>query len=223
MKRTWLFIFSTMLAVVIAFYSKKNPHAYAYKTPTWKTFEKVSSKKISGYQTTEKELEEARVSRPKRSIAQEKSKTERVTLDLRSELPKDRPYQLREGRIVIGDIGSKDFQDGEADLEMVNKINPDWKEVLGNDLLRFQQEDTKVLIKEEFPMIKIQNGKGQYLEQVIVTYLFKNGNFSSYHALVDSETGFVTETWDKTVHEKVRAAGAGLTLPDYNNSGIIAR
>lgn len=225
MKKTWLFLISTTMALVIAYYSKKTPNAYSYKKPIWKTFEKVSSKKITGHQTTESELELARIQRPKRSIAsipEEKQKAE-PAVDLKSVLPKDRSYQLREGRILVGDYGRKDYQDEQVELEMINKINPNWKEILGKDLLNSQLDDTKVLIKEEFPMIKVQNGKGQYLEQVIVTYLFKNGNFSSFHALVDSDSGFVTETWDKVVNERVRTKEASLSLPEYNNSGIIAR
>lgn len=207
----------------IAYYSKKSPSTYAIKKPNWKTFEKKSGKEIIAHQTTPAELQEARIPVPKRSIAQEKNQTERLIFDKDKDLPKDRVYQLREDRILIGDINKRDYQDEQVDLEMVNRFNPDWKEVLGNDLLRFQQNDTKVMIKEEYPMIKIQNGKGQYLEQVVVSYLFKNGNFSSFHALVDSDTGFVVETWDKTVNEKARPERAGLTLPEYNNSGIIAR
>lgn len=106
---------------------------------------------------------------------------------------------------------------------MLNKISSDWKEILGNDLIRFQSEFTKVMIKEELPVIKIQNGKGQYLEQVIVTYIFQNGNISSYRALVDSESGSILETWDKSVHEKSFQKRAGLSLPSVNNSGIITR
>lgn len=211
------------MALGIAYYSKKNPNTYAYNKPSWKTFEKKSSKQILGHQTTRSELLAARIPTLKREIAQEKTQSERVSFDIKKALPKDRVYQLREDRILIGDLEKKDFQDEQVELEMVNKISPDWKETLGNDLLRFQLDDTKVMVKEEYPVIKIQNGKGQYLEQVVVTYLFKNGNYSSFHALVDSDTGFVTETWDKTVNEKVKPERAGLTLPETNNSGIIAR
>jgi hypothetical protein len=130
---------------------------------------------------------------------------------------------LREDRILLGDIDKNDYQDEKTELEMINKVSSDWKETLGNDLLRFQREDTKVLIKEEFPIIRVQNGKGQYVEQVIVTYVFKNGNLSSFRALVDSDTGFVIDTWDKILNEKVKSDGAGITLPEVNNSGIIAR
>ncbi len=221
MKKFWLFIFSTFIALGIAYFSKKSPGSYADNKPNWKTFEKHSNNTIVTHPSTNKELLEARIPTPKRSIAEVKTKPEEKN-ELNN-IPKDRNYQLREDRILFGDLEKRDYQDEQIDLEMVNKVNPNWKEILGNDLLRFQQEDTKVMIKEEFPMIKIQNGKGQYLEQVIITYAFKNGNFSSFHALVDSDSGFVTETWDKTVNEKIKPNRAELTLPEFNNSGIITR
>lgn len=219
MKKFWPILFSFLIALGIAYYSKKAPLTYAYHKPAWKTFEKKSTKEITSHPTTGHELEAARIPTPKRDIAQVKSDKN----DGRLPLPKDRNYQIREDRVLIGEIDKTDYQDERVELEMVNRINPDWKNILGNDLLRFQEEDTKVMIKEEYPVIKVHNGKGQYLEQVVITYAFKNGNFSSYHALIDSDTGFVTETWDKTVHEKVRTQRAEITLPEVNNSGIIAK
>jgi hypothetical protein len=222
MKKIWIFLFSSLIAFGIAVYSKKAPVNYSYNRPSWKTFEKKSSNEIAVHQTTGKELEQARIPTPKRTIAslKENDKNENLHHPM---LPKDRNYQLREDRVLMGDVEKNNYQDESVELEMVNRVNPDWKNILGNDLLRFQEEDTKVMVKDEFPIIKIQNGKGLYLEQVIVTFVFKNGSTSSYHALVDSDTGFVTETWDKTVSEKVSAQGSGITLPEVNNSGITTR
>lgn len=217
MKKLSLFFFSSLIAVGIAFYSKKNLSALSYQKQSWKTFEKKTAREIAAHSTTGMELEQARIPVAKREIASASGQSDRLML------PKDRTYPVREGRLLIGDLNKGDYQNEEAELEMVNKINPDWKNILGNDLLRFQEEETKVMIKEEFPVIKIQNGKGQYLEQVLVTYIFKNGNYSSYRALVDSDSGVVTETWDRTVHEKVKTERAEITLPEVNNSGIIAK
>lgn len=216
MKKLWLFLFSSLIALGIAFYSKRPPVGFTQQKPSWKTFQKKSSREIVAHPSTHMELEQARIPKPKREIASVKSED-------KPSLPKDRAYQLREGRLLIGDINKGDFQNEEVELDMVNKVNPDWKNILGNDLLRFQEEDTKVMIREELPVIKIQNGKGQYLEQVLITYVFKNGNYSSYHALVDSDSGFVTETWDRTIHEKVKQERAEIALPEINSSGIIAR
>jgi hypothetical protein len=226
MKKFWLFLFSSFIAFGIAYYSKTTPHSLANKAErdqSWKTFVKKSSKQITGHQTTVTELLAARIPTPVRSIATEKKTIQGTgNSTTASKLPTDRAYVIREDRILIGDLEKRDYQDEQVELEMINSINPEWKDILGNDLLRYQFEDTKVMIKEEYPVIKIQNGKGQYLEQVIVTYLFKNGGYSSYRALIDSESGFVTETWDKTVNEKVKIQGASISLPESNVSGITA-
>lgn len=221
MKKTWLFIFSTIIACAIAFYSKKSPDNYAYSSkPVWKTFEKNAENEIAVHKTTAGELAAAKIINPARSIAQQKEQDEND----HGAPAKNMSYLYRNERVLIGDIQKKNYQDDDVELEMINRPNQHWKDILGNNLIRFQNEETKVMVKEELPVIKIQNGRGRYLEQVVISYLFKNGNLSSYRALVDSETGTILETWDKMVNEKIpNEKRASLSLPLENESGIIAR
>jgi hypothetical protein len=227
MKKIWLFICSTFIAISIAIYSKNSPESLASKSnPTWKTFVKNSNLEISGHKTTQKELEAARVPSPKREIAQVNNQNvndDRISFDQQAKIIKDNHFLLREDRVLIGDIQKRNYQDEDVPLEMLNKINSNWKEILGHELLRFQKDDTKLMIKEEFSIIQIQNGKGRYVEQVIATYVLKDGTIDSYRALIDSETGAVIDTWDKTIYENYKKVKANLSLPSENNSGIIAR
>ena len=228
MKKIWLFIFSTFIALSIAIYSKKTPETYANKSnPIWKTFVKNSKLEVSGYKTTQKELDTARVPTLKREIAAEQGSTapsdEEISAEHKAKIIADNHFLLREERVLIGDIQKRNYQDEDTLLEMTNKINPNWKDILGHELIRFQTEDTKVMIKEEFPIIQISNEKGRYVNQVIVTYIEKDGMTNSYRALVDSETGSVIETWDKTIHENLKKQRVNLSLPSENNSGIIVK
>jgi hypothetical protein len=211
MKKILPLAFSASIALMIAFYSRKSAVLSPSTPPfqiksSWKTFEKKSHSPEA-----------------KREIAQEKNIGSENDIQSLPQNSKNLGYFYRHNRVLIGDTQKNDYQSEEIQLEMINRSNQNWKDILGNELIRFQNEDTKVMIKEEFPVIKIQNGKGRYLEQVIVTYLFKNGNSSSYRALVDSESGAIIETWDKTIHEKIKIEGAGLSLPSVNESGIIAK
>lgn len=219
MKKTWLFTISSLMALAIAFYSKRSPSIYAHN-PVWKTFEKISNHEIRAHKTTSNELAAARIPEVRRDIANEKNHGTSESPSLHS---KKHGYLYRGERVLIGDIQKDNYQDEQVELEMINWPNPNWKDLLGNELIRFHNENTKVMVKEEFPVIKIQNGKGRYLEQVIISYLFKNGNFNSYRALVDSESGIILETWDKTIHERISAKRAGIDLPLENNSGIITK
>ena len=130
---------------------------------------------------------------------------------------------MRDNRVLIGNFHIKNYEDENVPLEMINKINPKWKNILGLELLRFQNNETKVLIKEEFSIIQIQEDKGRYAEQVIITYVLKNGSVNSYRALIDSETGSIVETWDKTIHERPNKDKLILTPSFENNSGVTAR
>lgn len=183
MKKSSLFFLSLAVAIVIA-YNKRpaTPTAMAVSEGKWKTFEKKSAEKIITHSTTDEELRKGNLTRKVASVTP----------------PEQKNLALREDRILTGDDAEK-FKDESVDLPMLNKVNPEWKELLGNELLRFQKEDTKIIIKDELHLIKVTNGQGQYLEQIVVTYFLKNGDQNSFHALVNSETGALVDTWDPTI------------------------
>lgn len=214
MKKTILFILSITVAISITFYTKNERAKNVVHVKTqWKTFVKKDNSVIDSHKTTQEEFLAAKIPTPPPA-----DKVQRTIASVN-------PYQgfmVRNNRIITGDLNKK-YEDENSDLQMANSVNPDWKEIMGNDLMRFQPADTKLMVKEEVPVIKIVNGIGRYLEQVTVTYLQKDGNRSSFKALVDSETGSVVETWDRTVHEHVRPKRGGLILPSTNDSGIITR
>jgi hypothetical protein len=195
MKKNVLFTFSILIAVTIFVAVKQDENKIIVKDKSYKTFVKNQNRSIASYPTTHDEFKTAMIDKSK-SESLEKRDKEKEKLLLMN-------YKLKENRILIGDDADK-YASSFKKLTMINTENPNWKTLLGNDLLRFQREDTKVIIKEELPIIKVMDGKGQYLEQVIITYLLNNGDRNSFRALVDSETGLVLETWDRTIHEKYK-------------------
>jgi hypothetical protein len=206
MKKSSLFFLSLVVAVIIA-YNKRPaaPQVMTVSEGKWKTFEKKSSEKIVAHPSTDEELAKGNITRKIASV---------------NPVNPQQLLNLREDRILTGDDIDR-FKDENIDLPMMNKINPDWKELLGNELLRFQKEDTKIIIKDELKLIKITNGQGQYFEQVVITYFLKNGDQNSFHALVNSENGAVTDTWDRTIHERFRRKPVVLTPTGPSN--IIGR
>jgi hypothetical protein len=206
MKKIWLFSFSAILALTIAVYRKGQvefkPIALINKNV--KTF-----------------IKDADIikSSPSRSVASVERSDRPDKNDVLA-LPEN--YPQRNNRILIGDINKKNYQDIETELEMINSINPNWKDVLGSDLLRLQDSDTQVSITEEYPVIKIVDDKGKYYQQVHISYVFKNGNESSFRALVNSETGQVEDSWDRVIRENSKNHRAGIRLPASSNSGITA-
>jgi hypothetical protein len=170
----------------------------------WKTFEKKSPDQVVTYNTPLKELEKNRLSRQVASTENEASKL----------------FSLREDRVLTGE-NFEMYKDESIKLSMINTINPKWKEALGYDLLRFHLNDTKIIIKDEYSLIKIKDGEGQYLEQVLITYIMNNGTQSSFHALVNSETGLVVDTWDRTIHENYKKTKTQLVPTGASN--IIGR
>jgi hypothetical protein len=227
MKKSSLFILSVLTAILISFYNKKSAPFYSgIINQSWKTYEKKNNQQISFHKATADELDQARIPLFKREIAQLKGhedSSEQVVTEKHFQPNKNTDYLYREDRILIGDNEKKNYQDEKVNLEMINMQNPNWKDILGNELIRFQNQETKVMVKDEHSVIKIKNAKGQYLEQVMITYLFKNGSLNSFRALIDSETGSVLETWDKAIQENDHQKSVELVIPLQNESGIITR
>jgi hypothetical protein len=214
MKKTVLFILSMTVAFGITFYIKKEQSKNMVLMKTqWKTFVKNPDAVVDSHKTTPEEFKAAKIPEP--AVAPKASRAIASVNPFKG-------FMVRNNRILTGDVSQK-YEDENTELQMVNTINPEWKDVMGNDLMRFQPADTKLMVKEEVPVIKIIEGQGRYLEQVTVTYLQKDGNRSSFKALVDSETGSVVETWDRTVQEHIRKPRGGLFLPPINESGIVTK
>ena len=206
MKKIWLFSFSAILALTIAIY-RKGQNNFGQITK--------SDSRAKTYVKSNNVIK----SSPARSIASADTATSENS---NSQLSLPANYPQRNKRIIIGDIHKKDYQSMDTELEMINSINPEWKDILGSDLLRLQDSETQVSIIEEYPVIKIIDDKGKYYQQVLISYVFKNGEESSFRALVNSETGLVEDSWDRMIRENSKSRRAGIILPVKNKSGIIA-
>lgn len=208
MKKSSLFFLALSVAILIAYIKRPplpNQIASAPKLEEkWKTFEKKSNEQIITHTSTDAEL-------AKGNITRKIASTNKTEVNL---------FSLREDRILTGENVEK-YKDESIELNMLNRVNPEWKELLGNELLRFQKDDTKIIIKDELHLIKILDGKGQYLEQVVVTYFLKNGDQNSFRALINSETGTIIDTWDRTIHERLKRRPQQL-IPS-GTSNIIGR
>lgn len=216
MRKTFLFILSITVAFGITFYIKKNQsEKFVEIKPQWKTFAKNEESKIISHDTTKEEFKLARIPAPP-ELNDVKHQRNPASVD------KFAGRLIREKRVLTGDVDKK-LEDTSFELPMHNAVNPEWKEHLGKSLIILQDPDTKVLVVEETPVIDVHNGKGRYMEEVIITYLKKNGDRSSYRALVDSSSGEVIETWDRTIQEQILKKRGGITLPSHNDSGIITR
>ena len=88
-------------------------------------------------------------------------------------------------------------------------INSRLKSKMAKELLRFQPEGTKVLIRPEGKYKK----RKYYYQKVAVTYLRPDKPNSGFRALIDPQTGKVIKTWDRTIFENFARQSIKLT-PD---------
>lgn len=192
MKKFILFSLSLTLALgLTTFLKSRNFQSSVDSSSSWNTYSKSSDKKIIQYTSTLEELEEAKIIKTQNSNVPTTEATARMPAS-----------EFHGNRTLVGEISSELMSKLEK-LPMLNTVNPEWQEHLGHELVRFHPQDTKVLIKKEESLIKVQNSKGLFTERVIISYLKGDHPVSSFRALIDSESGKVLETWDRTIHEHI--------------------
>lgn len=91
------------------------------------------------------------------------------------------------------------------DLVELNEYNPDWESLFVEDVMRFQHPNSKLLIKHEDQVVLVNRQQLRYAEQVIVSTLRANGEVTSFKALVDSGSGQLLETWNRTIVKNFRS------------------
>ena len=86
-------------------------------------------------------------------------------------------------------------------INYTNSVNPKWKNKLKTSYMRFHSKgDMKLNIKHVKSILEVdKKNNGRNLEIVTMTFR-KEGEFNRFKALVDSETGKVLRTWDRTIH-----------------------
>jgi hypothetical protein len=126
-----------------------------------------------------------------------------------------RKLPMRNGRFLDG-INAKSFTDMTISLKYKNKVDPNWQEKLGHGLTQIHKEGTEVLILKERPVLYIKKGVAEYREQVSINFKLADGGKSSYRAMVDSSTGRIIYTYDRTKMEYFRNKPTGMTHPLAN-------
>jgi hypothetical protein len=177
----------------------------------WTTFKKATPQKIDSYPTTAKEKKAAQIDQdesPQPDQGLDSSKREPAAVKRQeSDIPESLP-----GR----QWGLYPNQKVPQKITFKNEVNPEWKSLLGQDVLRFLRPDTKLFVKKEKSLTLLERGLGRHVEQVYVKMISPEGRHFSYHAYVDSESGKVIRTWNNTIHEPM-----GKETPKFRPSGFI--
>jgi len=98
------------------------------------------------------------------------------------------------------------FKNDINDLPITNAINPKWIDTTYSNLRAQLNLGTtkqfKVSITELKSVVFVKHGIGKYAEHVMVSIKKDGGRARTYEALVDSQTGSILQTWNKTRAEK---------------------
>ena len=189
-KRLTIFLFFAFIAVTLwrvfePFYA---PEMTQHRD--WTTYQKHEGK-IKGAPTSQEDKIKLKLPDDSQAIKESQEKVRD---------PASVPDSHTNERQITGPY-ALEYQKNRATFAFTNKIAPDWKEQMAERLMRFQDENTKMYLKREKGVIEAYRGSAKYLEQVLVTFSMDDGARYSYRALVESDTGRIVETWDRTKHD----------------------
>ena len=118
-------------------------------------------------------------------------------------LPKEREEILVDGRTVIGKV-SEEQRKNPTLIHPTNTPSAVWEKNLLQNLNQNGGEGLQnIAIKKVQSVVWMKNEGSVNAESVIITLKNKEGAESTFRALVDSQTGMILETWDRTIFEPV--------------------
>ncbi len=88
-------------------------------------------------------------------------------------------------------------------LKMANKPSPEWRKKLVTHIKRIGGPNLKSYsVTPEESYVVPDGDAGRYVERVTVKITGKKGEYTSFFAEVDSETGYVIKSWGAAIPEK---------------------
>jgi hypothetical protein len=192
MKKIISLMFFTCLIIAI----------YQHNESPLEDFDTTTEHIDSGWQTFEKKSDDI-VSRPTSQKDIVKAK-----LPVTKAAPARGPAAIKERELVLP-YGKEKPQD----FHVINSASADWKKRMAPQLMRFLEDGTKLFVKKEKSMTIVERNYGRHVEQVYIKFETKKGRHYSYHALVDSETGTLLKTWNRTQHEGIGHARVRFRVP----------
>lgn len=88
---------------------------------------------------------------------------------------------------------------------MANKPSPEWRKKLNSHIKRIGGANLKSYsVTPEESYVVSDGDAGRYVERVTVKITGKKGEYTSFFAEVDSETGYVIKSWGAAIPEKRR-------------------
>lgn len=89
------------------------------------------------------------------------------------------------------------------ELPMANRPSPQWRKKLETHIKRIGGPNLKTYsVTPEESYVVPDGQEGRYVERVVVQITGKKGEYTSFFAEVDSETGHVIKSWGAAIPEK---------------------
>lgn len=127
---------------------------------------------------------------PSRKISSIRSKVSRPKIRKTPETPSPK-------REYVGSFSNL------KNITFINKVDKNWKKKYKHNFQRMVkgQNFSNFKVKVKKSIVKVKGNIGRNLEHVIISYKKPNGQPFSFEALIDSESGHLVQTWNKTQYE----------------------
>ena len=158
--------------------------------------------KIEAFEIEEKLSDGILKSDKKDKIEKEikKNKNPKKTNKKKISLEKEKNKKLSKNKNILF-LNPKDEKIVKNEYKFSNKKNDDWETELRNRLLDSLDNKPELTIKKEKSLIEVLKDKARYIEQAQIIIDHEDGRQDSFRALIDSESGKILRSWDRTIHE----------------------
>ena len=130
-----------------------------------------------------------------------KRKKESKKLNKKNSLLEKKEKKIKQDNKLKGFFNQEDKKFDKKKYKFSNTKNEDWEIELKNRLLDSLDDKPELTIKKERSLIKILKDKARYIEQAQIIIDHEDGRQDSFRALIDSESGKIIRSWDRTIHE----------------------
>ena len=155
-------------------------------TFTYQYFKDVQHKEF-------KELAKANKEKKEKDVEQKETKI--IPTRGIASIPKASIITKFKDRTIVGSVTKK------SDFPISNKVNKEWKKLAYKKLTAMIHPDVKLEIREVKPVLFVQHDIGTYVEHVKIILRKKTGLKSAYDAYVNSQSGAIIRTWNRTKFE----------------------
>lgn len=162
---------------------------------TYNYFKNIQVKELRSMAKAQKKAKKTIVNNIAKSVDQSITKSSKRVARGIASVPKPALLSKYQNRKIVG------HYDKDKDIPISNSVNKAWKDLATDRLEGMLKSEIELEIRPVESLVFVQHKMGRYVEHVKVVLKDKTGLSSAYDAYIDSQSGKIIRTWNRTKFE----------------------